>query len=400
MVTSMGQFLTLTCLTLNSFRRQYYLDYLMNTNTKLAFGILLATSIWMLTGYLKAEDSSKEAKVVPKELFKVQAAYSYAQAYSAPISIRAHTEAERTLAVAAEVEGLVVALPQKEGSRVKKGDVLCELDKEDRQLRVSQAKAQLAKANIDYEGALKLKNSGFQSSSQIAAAKSGLELARAESERAQIALQKTQVIAPFDGFLERLLVEEGGFLQRGNACARLLELDPIIVVGNVSELEVSQIKLDATASVSFQDGFVRDGTLRYISAAPDAMTRSYRVEIELDNKDFQIISGLTVSAQVKSKETQAHLISPSLLSLMDSGQLGLSTVDENGIVSIKPVSILGDDEKGVWVAGLPESINLITIGQQYVSHGQHVDVTVEENSQNSIRQQITTQPTLKAVKEG
>ena len=53
-------------------------------------------------------------------------------------------------------------------------------------------------------------------------------------------------------------------------------------------------------------------------------------------------------------------------------------LDENNVVYFQRVQILADDPEGVWVTGLPTSVKLITVGQDFVVPGQTVDVTYED----------------------
>jgi multidrug efflux system membrane fusion protein len=70
----------------------------------------------------------------------------------------------------------------------------------------------------------------------------------------------------------------------------------------------------------------------------------------------------------------AHLLPQSVLTLNDEGVLGIRAV-ENDIVAFYAVTILRDTREGVWVAGLPNRVDIITVGQEYVTAGQRVHAT-------------------------
>ena len=70
----------------------------------------------------------------------------------------------------------------------------------------------------------------------------------------------------------------------------------------------------------------------------------------------------------------AHLISPASLVLDDGGVVGVRIVDGENIVHFKSVKIVSEDADGIWVTGLPEVINLITVGQEEVFEGQVVKI--------------------------
>ena len=71
-------------------------------------------------------------------------------------------------------------------------------------------------------------------------------------------------------------------------------------------------------------------------------------------------------------------MSLSLLSLADDGRVGVKAVDDAGIVRFLPVAVLGNADPGtVWVAGLPDRVRLITVGQEFVKDGEAVQAVPE-----------------------
>ncbi|WP_370978095.1 efflux RND transporter periplasmic adaptor subunit [Agaribacterium sp. ZY112] len=360
----------------------------MNSNLRLAAVLAALVAVWMLTGFFKAsKEEEKQEQSEEQDLFEVQVADSQAQAFRRPVYLRARSEAERRVAVAAEVDGRIQATPQKEGQWVEQGAVLCSLASEDRQLRLEQAQAQLSKAQLDYDAASKLKSSGYQSRSQIAAAKANLAVAEAELKRNQNVLDHLQVRAPFAGVLEKRHKEVGDFIQRGSPCATVLELDPLVVSGHLSERDIRSLSLGDSAQVRFIDGEERTGRVRYLASSADELTRSYRVEVEVENKDHSLVSGLAADVSIHAAELPAHLISPALLTLMDKGVIGVRSLDANNKVQIHEVQLLADDKEGVWISGLPEQVTLIVVGQEYVSIGQQV-LPVEQRSKKAVEVEL------------
>jgi len=70
----------------------------------------------------------------------------------------------------------------------------------------------------------------------------------------------------------------------------------------------------------------------------------------------------------------AHLLPQSVLTLNDEGTLGIRSV-KDGVVEFYPVTIISDSREGVWVTGLPPTVDVITMGQEYVVPGQKVNAT-------------------------
>ncbi|MFL0805289.1 MAG: efflux RND transporter periplasmic adaptor subunit [Agarilytica sp.] len=344
-----------------------------NANSKLALGLSFGLVIWMLLGLIPtAEDDEVEPSSV--KAFTVQVAKVSAQTYQKPLHVRGRTEANRSVLVAAEIDGLVIKTPAKEGYPVSQGDALCVLESQDRLLRLEQSKAQRNKARIEYEGALSLKDRGYQSKTQIATAKANLALADAEVEASALINEKLVIRAPFNGVVQERMIDAGGFIQRGSPCARLIELSPLIVVGHIPESQVLNFKVGEKATVRFIDGQEQRGVVRYVSQASDGVTRTFKVEVQLPNKGHSLRDGLSAEMTVLAAPVVAHHISPSLLSLSSDGDVVIKVLEGGNTAVQKPVSIVGDDAEGIWVSGLPSESTIITIGQEYVANGSRVSV--------------------------
>jgi len=81
---------------------------------------------------------------------------------------------------------------------------------------------------------------------------------------------------------------------------------------------------------------------------------------------------------VASDGRQAHLVPQSSLTLNDAGALGLRTITAENTALFMPVTLLRDTVDGVWVADLPDTVNIITVGQEFVIDGVPVAPTYRE----------------------
>jgi multidrug efflux system membrane fusion protein len=120
-------------------------------------------------------------------------------------------------------------------------------------------------------------------------------------------------------------------------------------------------------------GETANGKVTYIGSTADDATRSFPVEIELPNADEKLRDGVTATAVVDVGTAPVQVIPQSALTLDDNGVLGIRTVESGNKVAFHAISPIKDTRDGVWVVGLPSTINLITVGQEYVHPGQIVD---------------------------
>jgi multidrug efflux system membrane fusion protein len=93
----------------------------------------------------------------------------------------------------------------------------------------------------------------------------------------------------------------------------------------------------------------------------------------LPNIDGSIKGGLTAAIDIVTGSNKAHRISAALLVLDDEGNTGVRTVSEAGVVVFYQVDLISESSDGVWVAGLPEVVDLIVVGQQTVVAGERVE---------------------------
>jgi len=182
-------------------------------------------------------------------------------------------------------------------------------------------------------------------------------------------LARTQITAPFDGVVEDLHLDEGDYAMPGDACATLIDLDPMLVAAQVTEEQVEYLQLGSLVKGSTRIGRPLEGELSFIGNQSDPVTRTYTVEITVDNEDYGLRSGLTVSLRVMLDEVKAHGIAPSLLTLNEQGEMGVRLIDASNRVVFSAVKIIEDGPDGMWVTGLPDTAALITVGQEYVAAG-------------------------------
>lgn len=351
--------------------------------------IAAVTLLWLSTGFLgespQGESSHSESikgkadqEVTPSnDLTSVKARYISASSYPMIVRVRARTEANRDVDLRAELNGRVVSLPVAKGQQVKTGEVICELAVEDRQLRLTEGESALDRAQMEYDGALRLKSGGYQSRTAIAAAKSRLGTAKANLKRRQLDFVNLKIRAPFDGVVDSRPVELGDYMERGDTCTTVLDLDPLVISGRVSEAEVGRIPANGEVTATLLTGEVVNGKIRFIQRSSDKVTRTFRLEAAVPNSALALRGGITAKLQVATGRVEAHVIPATLLSLDDEGSVGVRILDENRRVHFVPVELVGDHPEGVWVTGLPERPLLITVGQEYVISGEEVAVTME-----------------------
>lgn len=310
----------------------------------------------------------------------IVAVRSTAKAIESGIVLRGRTEAARNVTVRSETNGLVISEPLRKGTTVKQGQLLCQLDPGTRDAQLAQAKAQLAEAEANNNAAVSLSQKGFTSETQAISRKAQLETAMAAVEQAEKELSRLNVVAPFSGLLESDTAELGELLQPGSACATVIALNPIKLVGFVPENEISRLTLGAQAGARLVTGEEVRGFLTFLSRSADPQTRTFRVEVTVPNKDLSIRDGATAEIYVAFDGETAHLLPQAALTLNDEGLLGVRAAVDN-VARFFPVEVIRDTSEGILVGGLPETLDVIVVGQEYVVDGRAITVTLREDQQ-------------------
>ena len=356
----------------------------MKFNVLIASLIVIALTTWMVVGSLLAQKKSDEEHVSEEEkaLATVRTRESKAEDFSAELVLRGKTEAARASVLKAEVGGQVLEIVAERGSVVKKGDTILRLDLQNLPEHVEAAEALVTLREMEHAAAEKLQSTGYQSETRLAEASSALASAINQLAQARIALENTEVKAPFEGVFNERLVEVGEFVTMGDPVASFLELNPMIVTAQATEREIQKLKTGDKARAEIDHSRV-EGTIRYISKSANPSVRTYTVELAFENPDYAFQAGLTADIFAPTESQKAHKVSPAILFLSanSDGNLGIKTVDDNNIVVFHKTTIIGNDNDGLWVSGLPNEARIITVGQGFVKPGVEVKA-VEESTIN------------------
>jgi multidrug efflux system membrane fusion protein len=303
------------------------------------------------------------------------------------IIVNGKTAPARIVELAAETDGRVEVIGAERGSNVERGGVIARLDERDRRARLSQAEATLKQREVEYDARESLKTSSYVSEAQLQEALAALEAAKTELTRARLDLDYMTIRAPFDGALQARIVEQGDFVSRGDPVASFVDNRTIIVSASLSEFDAQYVNVADQAEAQLATGETVYGRIRYVAPVADEATRTFAVELEVDNSDGTLRAGGTAELRIPAETVLAHRISPALLTLDDAGNVGIKIVDDDGAVAFVTADIALSTDDGVWIAGLPQTATIITVGQGFVPSGAVVDAVPEGDIDTAIATQ-------------
>jgi len=359
---------------------------MIKTSYFIACGIAIAVTAWLLSGQLTSDKSvtpagatSEMAQPAAQPLARVRVRQQTAEPRIVEIVLRGQTVANRQVELRAETRGKVIAVPAEKGTLVRTGDVIAQLSNDDRKARLDQTKALLAQRAIEYDNAQKLSKKGYRPETDVAETRAKLEEAKAAVTSMEIDIGYTTIRAPFDGVIEERPVEIGDFVNVGDNAASIVDLDPVLVVGQAAERDIDKIRVGMSGTARLITGATVSGKVRFVASTADTQTRTFRVELEVANPTRSIVQGVSAELHLPVADLPAHRVSPAILTLAENGDVGVKTIGPDNTVEFHAVTIVATEADGVWLAGLPPTVTFITVGQDFVTAGQKV-VPVPESA--------------------
>jgi multidrug efflux system membrane fusion protein len=342
----------------------------------IAASVLLYFGVNAVLGNGKKQDAPKPeaSKSTVDEPPAVVVQTLTATPHVADVVLRGRTTPVRAVVVRSETGGRVVSLPVPKGAMVKAGQLLCGLEVNARQAQVDQARANLRARELEYAGSQELEAKGFRSTNATLAAKAARDAALAGVRAAEDEMGNTRIVAPYTGVFDDRAVELGDVLANGQACGTVVDLNPILVTANATEAETLHLSVGMPGRAKLVTGQEVTGRIRFVARAPDEVTKTYTVELEVANPNFAIPVGVAAELRVGADTVPAHRISPSILALDATGKVGIRILDAGDIVRFAPVQVLEETPDGIWVAGLPAVARVITVGQDFVAEGKKAKV--------------------------
>jgi membrane fusion protein (multidrug efflux system) len=243
---------------------------------------LLAASLAALAG-CGAESNSKPAPSAPRvHLVELATAAPGRLSYTADRA--GSLRAVREVRIVNQEEGRLTEVRQREGDRVRAGEVLVRYDDRILRAELDKSSATLHQAELDHERSRQLKEKGFVSEDAVSRAATALEIARAQVRLLQVRVQHMTIAAPFDGVVARRLVEPGNVTPQHTHLLTVIDPSQLVTDVNVSELVMPYLALGDRAEVRIDalGEKLHPGRIARIHPAIDAATRTGRVEVVLN----------------------------------------------------------------------------------------------------------------------
>ena len=346
-----------------------------------ALAVLVGVGAWVATGEFSSVGSAQnEAAQTPSEPVEEPKAELRTVGVVTPprvmharaIRVSGHTEAEKRVTLATRVMGVIESLPVKQGERVERGDLVMRLNADDKEAAIRMAESVVTQRQAEADAAERLVAGGNAPKLQADQTRAALATAKSQLESARAELAQYEIYAPYNGLVDRVPVQRGSTILAGAEVATLINLDPLLAIGEVSERDLQYLKLGNEADIKLVDGKTVKGKLRYISRYASPATRTFRIEVAIPNEDKALPAGMTAEITLRAEPADAVMLPRSVVTLSSEGDLGIRAVNKDNKVVFFPIDLVDDTPKGLVLAGIPSDARVIVAGQDLVVEGAEV----------------------------
>lgn len=341
----------------------------LSKSARIVVTILAIAVLWMLTGIFG--DGHKQIQS-EKKFVKLKIVESVATERPLFILLNGVTKPEQGVVLRPEIDGAITKVIARDGDFLKAGQPIVTIDEENRRQLLAQAQSQMQSAKLQFQAAQKLFDKKLGSQTQLSDAKALLQSAEAGMSIAKSNLDKATIRAPFDGYVDLIRVKKGDYVSNvlQSVICEFTSTNKLKVSTFVSQVDVQNISEGLKAGVDLPNGIKREGVVTFVSKVADPSTRTFPVDIAVDNSDNLLRVGESVKVTLGvDGDVKLHKIPKSGIVLDLAGNIGVKVVDPDSRVLTKEIKIVDEDADAFWVSGLDEQERIIIFGAQYVQDG-------------------------------
>ncbi len=358
----------------------------------------------LATGFVacKPEEEAKtetEVMAIPVETMTITT-----QKFVDRVEVSGVVEPIHEVKVSAEAAGRVLSAPFEEGDKIKKGKLLLRVDSDLNSAQIALLQSQLATAKREFERTKKLASQGLATPQQLDQAQAQVDSSNLSIKQARVGMGKTNVRSPIEGWVATKSAEKGEYVNPGAPLAHIVDYSTVKVNAAIPESDIRFIREEEPVEIYLPAlDLSVDGKVyrRGIVATPN--TRTFPVEIHVENKDLKLLPGMRARIIVPRKDWGSVVLVPRD-SILEGYQrqeaMVLPTDGKEGkaelhVVKLGPTS----GESVVVTEGLKDGDRLIVKGHRSIVDGTLVKVVAEREANAKSKPQAEQAPADEAGKD-
>lgn len=290
------------------------------------------------------------------------------------IELSASVEPWTEVRVATELGGTVEAVGFEQGDRVAEGEQLARIGSDLLQAQLEEAEALLRGAEAHFDKTEKLYGREAVPRQELLDATSRVDAARARVSLARLRLERSILRAPISGVAVSRELDVGEFLPPGAPVTQIHRIDRIKASAGLPEAEVGFFREGGRAVLSVAGIGEVEGRLHLIGPAATGLSRTFPVEVAIDNRDGRLRPGMLGRLRlVKRQVVEAVVVRRDALVERDDGLVAF--VAEGDVARLREVALgPADGERVVVERGLAPGEKLVIQGARNLTDGQAIRV--------------------------
>jgi len=298
------------------------------------------------------------------------------------LELQGSVETKQNLVINAEMSGILNKVYVKEGDKVSKGQTLAKIDDGGMSQQLAQLQIQADLAKTTFERQKRLWDQKIGSEIQYLQAKSNYEGQVSAVNQMKSQLSKSTIVAPFSGIIDDVITEAGSVVSPGQTpILRIVNLSDMYIQTDVPENYISDVTKGKEVKVSFPVlGRSIDTKVRQTGNFINPDNRTFKIEIEVPNKEKDIKPNLTARLRINDYTSKDALLIPqSIISENAEGEQYIYLLDSiNGQEAVARQQIIktGKTQGDVIevLEGLNDGDQIIDEGARSVKDGQAVKI--------------------------
>lgn len=295
------------------------------------------------------------------------------------IQVQGTVDGDQNIAVSPQMAGIVTAVYVKDGTPVKKGQVLVELDAQVVKQSLEEVNTQLTLANSIFEKQSALWEKKIGSELQYLQAKANKESLEQRANTIKEQLKLAQIVSPISGTVESIPLRVGQMASPGmpTSTIRVINMSVAKISADVAETYAARIKNGNSAVVSFPDlGKEIETKLNFTSRFIDPTNRTFKVECKISPKDIELRANMIAYIKIKDYTNEKAFCLP--VNYVQTNQEGkfvyIAKQNGNDWIAEQRIVKTGMDYDGTIeiLEGIAAGENIITTGFQSLNAGEKV----------------------------
>lgn len=295
------------------------------------------------------------------------------------IEVQGNVETDNNILIPAEKAGLVKRIYVDEGDKVKKGELLAEIDDVITKSTIDEVENGLDLAKIVYERQKRLWDKKIGSEIEFLQAKNNKENLEKKLETLYESYNKRNITSPIDGVVDKIVIKEGEMAIAGVGAIRVVQLTSLKIVANLSEKYITSVKKGDTVNITFPGGGICCvKTIDAVSQVINPDTRTFQVEVDLSKEQNNLKPNMLAVLDIYDYTAENAIAIPlNIIQEKDNEKFLFKAVkDGDKWIAKKQLVKTGlyqDDQIEV-IEGLTFGDMVVTVGYQSLSDGDVIKI--------------------------